>query len=154
MTRRLTCTALLAAGVAAGCGGVSKEEYSEQANRVCSQIQKDLQAVSQGGQTNDPAEINRRTDRAVDAFQNGVNRIKGLERPGGEAGEKAEQFTQAFERFLTEDYRPGVEKLQKAVSSRDRQAVRRAALELRDIDTQNVNRLAEQANVRECASGS
>jgi hypothetical protein len=145
--------ALLSAAVVAGCGGPSKEEYAQQANGICAQIQKDLQSVSQGGQTNNPKEINQRTDQAVDAFSKGVNKIKGLDKPGGEAGEQAEKFTNAFSKFLEEDYRPGVEKLQKAVSSRDRQQIRTAALQLRNINTQDVNRLAGQLGVTECASG-
>lgn len=149
----LASLALLSAAVVAGCGGPSKEEYAQQANGICAQIQKDLQAVSQSGQTNDPKEINRRTDKAVDAFSTGVNKIKGLEKPGGDAGEQAEQFTNAFSKFLEEDYRPGVERLQKAVSSRDRQQIRTAALQLRNINTQDVNRLAGQLGVTECASG-
>ncbi len=152
-SRALACLALLCAAVVAGCGGPSKEEYAEQANGICSQIQKDLQAVSQGGQTNDPKEINQRTDQAVDAFSTGVNKIKGLDKPSGDAGEQAEQFEQAFEKFLEEDYQPGVEKLQKAVTSRDREQIRTAALELRNINTQDVNRLAGDLGVTECASG-
>ena len=155
MTRRpaLACITVLCAAFAAGCGGPSKEEYAKEANGICSQIQKDLQSVSKGGQTNSASEINQRTDQAVKAFATGVDRIKDLDRPGGEAGKQAEQFTAAFERFLKQDYRPGVEKLQKAVGSRDRQAIRSAALGLRNINTQDVNRLAGQVGVSECASG-
>ncbi len=155
MQRRpaMVCTALLCSAFAAGCGGPSKEEYAREANSVCKQIQEDLQSVSQGGRTTNAAEINRRTDRAVKAFASGVDRIKDLDRPSGDAGEQAEEFTEAFERFLNEDYRPGVERLQKAVSRRDRQAIRGAALRLRNIDTQDVNRLSRQLGVSECASG-
>jgi len=155
MTRRTTlaCLAVVCAAVVAGCGGPSKEDYAQQANGICSQIQKDLQAVSQSGQTNDPKEINSRTDQAVKAFSTGVDRIKGLDKPDGDAGEQAEQFTAAFEKFLEQDYRPGVEKLQKAVNSRDREQIRNAALSLRNINTQDVNRLAGQLGVTECASG-
>jgi hypothetical protein len=149
----LVCLVVLSAAVVAGCGGPSKEEYAQQANGICSQIQKDLQAVSQGGQTNDPEEINKRTDQAVDAFSKGVNKIQGLEKPSGDAGKQAEQFEQAFQDFLKNDYQPGVEKLQKAVSSKDRQQIRSAALQLRNINTQDVNRLATQLGVTECASG-
>jgi len=155
MSRRLplVCTAVLGAAFAAGCGGPSKEEYAKEANGICSQIQKDLRSVSQGGQTNNPTEINTRTDQAVKAFSVGVEKIKALDPPGGDAGKQAEQFSAAFERFLNEDYRPGVEKLQAAVSSRDRKAVQTAALGLRSINTQDVNRLAGQLGVSECASG-
>lgn len=155
MSRRLAlvCTAVLCAASVAGCGGPSKEEYAKEANGICSQIQKDLQAVGQGGQTNSRKELNRRTDQAVAAFAMGVGRIKDLDPPGGEAGEQADQFVKAFERFLNEDYRPGVEKLQAAISSGDRQKVRAAALGLRDINTQEVNRLSGQLGVSECASG-
>ena len=149
----LVCTAVLSAALLAGCGGPSKEDYAKEANGICSRIQKDLQAVGQGGQTNNPQEINRRTDQAVKAFATGVERIKGLDRPGGDEGKQAEQFTAAFEKFLNDDYRPGVEKLQEAVSTRDRRKVRAAALELQDINTENVNRLAGQLGVSECASG-
>jgi hypothetical protein len=152
-TSALACLAVLSAAVVAGCGGPSKEEYAQQANGICSQIQKDLQQVSQSGQTNDPKEINQRTDQAVDAFSKGVDRLKGLEKPSGDAGEQAEQFEQAFANFLENDYQPGVEKLQKAVSSRDRQQIRTAALQLRNINTQEVNQLAGKLGVTECASG-
>ena len=103
----LTVLAVLCAAVVAGCGGPSKEEYASEANGICAQIQKDLQQVSQGGQTNDPKEINERTDQAVQAFTTGVNKINDLETPSGEAGEQAEQFSAAFEKFLKEDYQPG-----------------------------------------------
>jgi len=149
----LFCLAVLCAAVLAGCGGPSKEEFASEANAICSQIQGDLQKVSQGGQTNNPEEINQRTDQAVKAFATGVDRIKELEKPGGDDGKKAEQFQAAFEKFLEEDYRPGVEKLQEAVSSRDRQQIRTAALNLRNINTQDVNRLASELGVRQCASG-
>ena len=152
-TFALACLAVLSAAVVAGCGGPSKEEYAQQANGICSEIQKDLQQVSQGGQTNDPKEINERTDQAVEAFSKGVNRLKGLEKPGGDEGEQAEEFEQAFEDFLKNDYEPGVEKLQQAVSSRDRQQIRTAAEQLRSINTQEVNKLAGQLGVTECASG-
>lgn len=155
MSRRLAlvCTALLCAAIATGCGGPSKEEYAKQANGICSQIQKDLQSVTRGGQSTNAADINRRTDEAVKAFAMGVSRIKDLDRPGGDVGKQAEEFTTAFERFLNQDYRPGVEKLQSAVQRRDRQAIREAAVGLRNINTQEVNRLAGQLGVSECASG-
>ena len=82
-----------------------------------------------------------------------MNKINDLEKPSGDAGKQAEQFSAAFEKFLKEDYQPGVEKLQEAVASRDRQKIRTAALELRNINTQDVNRLAGQLGVTECASG-
>lgn len=155
MNRRptLACLTVIAAAFAAGCGSPSPQEYAREANAICGQIQRDLQAVNQGGQTTDPSEINRRTQRAVDAFQRGVDRIEDLDRPSGEEGRRAEQFTQAFETFLTDKYRPGVQRLQRAVTRRNRAAIRRAAQALRNIDTSEVNRLAEQLNVRECASG-
>ncbi len=155
MSRRLApvCTAVLCAALAAGCGGPSKEEYAVQANRICSEIQNDLRSVSRGGRSNGPDEIIRRTDRAVKAFAKGVRRIKDLDRPGGDAGKQAELFTEEFESFLNRDYRPGVKRLQRAVSRRNRQAIRNAALGLRDINTQEVNRLSRQLGVTECASG-
>lgn len=153
----LAALVLLCAAFAVGCGGPSKEEYAKEANGVCSQLRNDL-PESQAG--DDPAEVNRRIDQAM---TKAVDRMKGLDRPDGEAGEQAEQFTAAYERFLNQDYRPGLKEIETAIARRDRdprrdrEAFLSAALALRDKvqganaqNAQKSNLFAGQLGASEC----
>jgi|AntDryMetagUQ889_1029465.scaffolds.fasta_scaffold08782_2 hypothetical protein len=148
----LASTVLVIAAFAAGCGEPSREEYARKASEACSQLQEDLPEPG-AGRTDDPAEIKRRGDEATRAFGTAVDKIKELDRPGGEAGEQAERFTRAYESFINDGYRPGFLKQQRALATGDRRGFLRAALELlnRVRHNQELKRSAAQLGIKGCA---
>jgi hypothetical protein len=106
---------LLAALAMPACGGdddgdVSREDYADQVNRVCRDVERQLNELGIAEpQTRD--EITQLIDDVIARSQAAVDRLQALERPGGDAGETADRFVDTLERELERQLLPALEDL-------------------------------------------
>jgi hypothetical protein len=146
---------VLLAFAAASCNGddaPSQEDYAEQANEICRETKQSLEDVAEGADS--PEDIVEAIDELIEESRNAVDELDDLERPDGEAGERAEQFVDATRREIRDEGIPALEQLRAAVESRDNQAVRAAAQRLRQLDTSASNQAARALGVTACAGRS
>jgi hypothetical protein len=142
---------LLALGLTA-CGGddaPSKQEFAEEANKICRDAEKALEDVAQNAES--PREIADAVDRVIEESQSTVDELADLERPEGEDGETAERFVNATRTEIEDKGIPALEDLRDAVKSENQEAAQKAAQRLQAIETQESNRAARQLGANACA---
>jgi hypothetical protein len=154
MTRLAPVLLCLLALVVASCGGnddaPSQEEFADRANQICREAEQSLENVGQEAET--PEEIVPAVDRVIEELRNAVDELADLERPEGEAGERAEEFVNAT-RTQIEDGVPVLEDLRAALESGDQEAAQEAATRLREIDSGASNEAAREVGANACADG-
>jgi hypothetical protein len=139
----------LAAGQAA-CGGTSKEDFAKEANEICRDIEERFQQI--GRQAPDtPAEAQRQIVRVEGAARDAISRLKDVDRPGGDAGETAEDLVNTLERQVNEELIPAMQDMREAIRDRDRRALQAALRRLRSVDESRTNELAREIGADDCA---
>ena len=154
LTRLAAFLLTLLAFAAASCNGddaPSQEEFAEQADEICREAERSLNDVAEGAEG--PEDIVEAIDEVIVEARDTVTELADLERPEGEAGERAERFVSATRTELEDVGIPALEELRGAVESEDRGAIREAALRLRGIDTSASNRAARELGATDCAKG-
>jgi hypothetical protein len=153
MTRSLLALLLIptALGLAA-CGGVSKDDYAQDLDEICSDIEDQAQKIQQAEPDN-PAELTGQLDDLRDAITEGIDRMKDLERPDGGDGDKAGEYVDELETTLNGEVVPALDDLEAAVEAGDRAKIQSAATRLQSIDSDESDRLAEELGADECAEG-
>jgi hypothetical protein len=152
MTRLAPILLMLLAFAAASCNGddaPSQEEFAEQANEICREAKQSLKDVAEGAEG--PEDIIEAIDELIEESRNTVAELDDLERPEGDAGERAERFVQATRTELQDEGIPALEELRGAVEREDQGAVQEAAVRLRRIDTSATNRAARAVGATDCA---
>ena len=142
---------LLAFGLAA-CGGSdapSKEEFAEEASKICQNAERALENVGQNAES--PEDIANAVDRVIEESRNAVDELADLERPEGEDGETAERFVNATRREIEEEGIPALEDLRDALAEEDQAAAQEAAQRLQEVETEDSNRAAEELGADACA---
>jgi hypothetical protein len=127
----------------------SQREFAEQANEICRETEQSLENVAQGAET--PEEIADAVDRVIGESRDVVDELADLERPEGEAGERAQDFVDATRRELQEVGIPALEQLREALESRDREAAQEAAVRLQQLDSDASNKAARALGANACA---
>jgi hypothetical protein len=143
--------AVLASLTLAACGGddgPTREEFARQADRVCAQART---ADDDLGSPDNARELVTFTDRLIKVTDDVVTKMKAIERPSGDDGEKAEQFVTAFERDVDQKLKPALGDLRTAAQEGDAQGLRRAAERLEKVETPESDRLARELGARGCA---
>jgi hypothetical protein len=154
MTRLAPILLVLLPFAAASCNGddaPSQGEFAKQANEICREAKQSLDDVAEGAEG--PEDIVRAIDEVIEESRNAVAELDALERPEGEAGEKAERFLDATRTEIQDKGIPALEELRGAVESEDRDAIREAAQRLQGIDSSASNRTARQLGAKACAEG-
>jgi bisphosphoglycerate-dependent phosphoglycerate mutase len=154
MTIRGTSAAALllcCAGLAACGGGVSKEDYAADLDEVCVDIEEKTEEIGQAEVSN-PNELSAQLDDIRTAIEDGIARMKDIERPDGEDGETAEEYVSKLEQTLNQEVLPALDDLEKAVLAKDQDAIRAAATRLQGIDEEETDRLAAELGADECAA--
>ena len=134
-----------------GCGGVSKDDYAKKADEVCRDVERRIQEIGRG-QVQNAADLSRQIDRVKAAVRDATSRLKGLERPDGEDGDKAKDFVDTLDRELEQEFLPTLDQLARAIRERDNAAARRAAERLQRLQNSRSDRLAAEIGARECAN--
>jgi hypothetical protein len=136
----------------ASCGGgddaPSQEEFADRANEICREAEQSLENVGEEART--PEEIVPAVDRVIDELRDAVDRLGDLERPDGEAGERAEEFVNAT-RTQIEEGIPVLEDLRAALESGDQEAAQEAATRLQGIGSGAANEAAREVGANDCA---
>jgi hypothetical protein len=147
---------LLAALAMPACGGdddgdVSREDYADQVNRVCRDVERQLNELGIAEpQTRD--EITQLIDDVIARSQAAVDRLQALERPGGDAGETADRFVDTLERELERQLLPALEDLKDAIQSANREAAADAAERLDVLQNTESDRFARELGADSCAA--
>jgi hypothetical protein len=141
---------LIAIGLSA-CGGddaPTREEFAEQAERICKNAEKQLQSVGQDATS--PSEIAAAIDKVIDQSQSSVDELRDLEQPEGEAGANAEKFVRGLESDIEDKGIPALEDLRDALKDNDQKAAQEAAARLQAIETSNTDELAKKVGATDC----
>jgi hypothetical protein len=151
-------TAALALALAAialpACGGddgVSRQDYAKRVDKVCNDAERQLKALDIGS-AKTSADVVAILDRMVAKSQAAIDRLKALERPGGEAGKTADRFVTTLEREFETNALPALDDLKAAFRSGDRAAAADAANRLRRLENAKSDRLARQLGADACAA--
>jgi hypothetical protein len=156
MTRLAPILLSLLAFAIASCGGddddaPSQQDFAEQANAICRETEQSLDDVAQGAET--PEEIADAVDRVIEESRNVVDELADLERPEGEAGQRAQDFVEATRREIQDVGIPALEQLREALESRDQAAAQEAAQRIQQIDSDASNEAARALGANACAEG-
>jgi hypothetical protein len=149
--RTLVPTSLVALVLLAGCGGddgPSREEFAQNANEVCRDIEQAAQRI---GTPENPGEIAGFVDEMNRTLDRGVERLKELETPDGDAGEQAERYVDTVEREADEELKPALQDLREAAERGDQQAIITAAQRVQNVETGESRRLAREIGANDCA---
>lgn len=150
---RLITVLLLPALLALGaCGGVSREDYAEDLNEICTDIEEQTERIGQV-QAGSPQELSTQLGEIRSAIRDGIDRMKDLERPEGEDGERAEEYVNRLETALEEEVVPALDELEQAVREEDEERIAAAAQRLQAIDEEETQELARDLGADECAEG-
>lgn len=150
LPRALLALLTVPAFVLAACGGPAptREEFAAEANRVCTEAQQEVEQQARENPNQPPEQA---LDQASDQLRGIIDDLRGLERPEGEPGEMAERYVDGLEQQLDRGL-PVLERFQKALESRDRQAIQRAAREAQALQGQGaeLRSLANRLGLNKC----
>jgi CHASE3 domain sensor protein len=156
MTRFSPLAILLVSVGLAACGGddddsggaPSKAEYANQAEKICRDTEKELENIGTGAES--PEEVANAIDKVIDQGRQAADDLVALERPEGEAGQTAEDFSEGFRSELNDQIVPALEDLQEALKKKDAQAVQAAAKKLQDLETSKSDAAAREIGATAC----
>ena len=155
MTRYSPLAVLLVSLGIAGCGGdddsggaPSKAEYAKNAEKICQDTEKELESIGDGAKS--PEEVANAIDKVIDKGRKAADDLVALERPDGQAGETAEDFSEGFRSELNDQIVPALEDLQAALKKKDVQAVQAAAKKLQDLETSKSDKAARELGATAC----
>jgi hypothetical protein len=154
MTRLAPILVCLLAFVIASCGGddaPTQEEFADRANEICREAEQSLEEVGEGAQS--PQDIVGAVDQVIEELRSTVGELADLERPEGEAGERADEFVDATRQQIEEEGIPVLEDLREALRSGDPQAAQEAAERLQGIDSDAADEAARALGANGCAEG-
>ena len=131
--------------------GVSRQDYAKQVNRVCDDTERELNELDiQSAKTS--AEVTALIDDVIAKSRAAIDRLKGLQRPGGAAGEAADRFVNTLEREFEKDALPALDDLKAAIRSGDRGAAAEAADHLNQLENAESDRFARRLGADACAA--
>jgi hypothetical protein len=90
-------------------------------------------------------------DKLSKTIDDGVRRLKAVQRPDGEDGAKAERWLAELQR-QADATRPALAELKDAARRRDTAAIQAAVKRIQNLDDQRVNQLARDAGARVCGA--
>jgi hypothetical protein len=151
MPRVLPLGVLLIALSPLACGGgdaPSKQEFANDAERICRETEKEIEAIGQSAKS--PEELADVIDKVVDRSRKAADDLAGLERPEGADGDTAQKFAEGFESELDDQVVPALEDLQRAIEKKDPQAVQEAAQRLQQLEGSESDRYARELGATAC----
>ena len=148
----LVLPSALAFTACGGGGGVSKEEYAQDLDEVCADIEQKTEEIGRAEVSN-PGDLSAQLDDIRTAIRAGIARMRDIERPGGEDGDRAEEYVTSLEQTLNDQVLPALSDLEKAVRAKDQDRIRAAAARLQAVDEEETDQLARDLGAEECADG-
>jgi hypothetical protein len=132
-------------------GAPSQADFAQRANEICRQAEASLEKVGENAET--PQDIVEAVDRVIEESRDAVDQLADLDRPEGQAGQRAEEFVEATRKEIEDQGIPALEDLRQAIESGDQKAVEEAAASLQNVDSSGSNTAAREIGAGECAEG-
>ncbi|HZN90493.1 MAG TPA: hypothetical protein VFB44_16050 [Thermoleophilaceae bacterium] len=152
MPRTVTLPLLFATALFVGaCGGddaPTREEFAENASRICREAEQSLEQLGEGAET--PEEVSKVIDKGIKRTQQAADELSDLDRPEGEDGETAGTFVEGFEKQLNDKLVPALEDLKQAIDDKDQQAVQQAAEKLQGLENDASDQAARKLGATDC----
>jgi len=137
------------------CGGdddsgsaPTKAEFARNAEQICRNTEKQLENIGQGA--SNPDEVANAIDKVIEEARKAADDLVALERPEGDAGQTAEQFSEGFQSELNSQIIPALEELRDALKKKDVQGVQAAAKKLQELETSKSDRAARELGATAC----
>jgi hypothetical protein len=145
--------AVIVAALLAGCGGSSapsRADYGKDVDKICATLEDRVTAI-QRDTPSTSAKLVAYADELARALDDGVGKLKAVERPEGDDGVKARHWLDELQRQAAAVKR-ALAALKDAARRNDEAAIRRAAQRIQSIDSRRVDELARAAGARGCAT--
>ena len=155
VTRLLALAAVLMSLGLVACGddddgsAPSKQEFANDAEKICKDTEKALENF--GENVNSPEDAANAIDKVIERARKAADDLAGLDRPEGETGETATKFAEGFKSELEEKLIPALEALKEALRSGDPQKIQEAASKLQSLEATESDRYARQLGINACA---
>jgi hypothetical protein len=133
------------------CGGddaPSREEFADQAEKICQNAEKQLQSI--GEDATSLNEVAAAIDKVIDQSQSSLDELRNLDRPEGDDGAAADRFVRALASDIEDKGIPALEDLRDALKDKDQQAIQEATQRLQAIETSNTDELANDIGATDC----
>ena len=155
MTRYSPLAILVVSLGLVACGGdddggsaPSKAEFAKNAEQICRNTEKELENI--GEDASNPDEVANAIDKVIEESKKAANDLVALERPEGDAGQTAEEFSEGFRSELNSQIIPALEELRDALKKKDVQGVQTAAKKLQELETSKSDRAARELGATAC----
>ena len=132
-----------------GGSAPSKEEFAQDAERICKETEKALEGF--GEDVDSAQEAGEALDKVIERARKAANELANLDRPEGETGETATKFADGFKSELEDKLVPALQELKSALQSGDPQKIQEAASKLQGLEASESDRYARQLGIRACA---
>ncbi|HEX7298508.1 MAG TPA: hypothetical protein VF257_05845 [Solirubrobacteraceae bacterium] len=144
--------ALVLCAALAGCGGSSapsRADWGKDVDRICATLDESVRALQRQApdSTDELVSFADRLGRVVD---DGVRKLRAVQRPEGSDGERAKRWLDELGRHDATVVKPALAALEDAAQRRDPAAIRRAVQRIRQADDGRVRALARAAGARGC----
>jgi hypothetical protein len=136
----------------AGCGGStapSRADWGKDVDRICATLDDSVAALQRQAPTGTD-ELGSFADRLGRVIDDGVRRLRAVQRPDGDDGAKAQRWLDALASHDEKVIKPALAELKDAARRRDPAAIQRAVQRIQSADDSRVRALARQAGAREC----
>jgi hypothetical protein len=155
MTRLSPLAVLVVSLGLAACGGdddsgsaPTKAEFARNADQICKSTEKELEGI--GKDAGSPDEVADAIDKTIDKAQKAADDLVALERPEGDAGQTAEDFSEGFKSELNNQIVPAMEDLRDALKKKDVAGVQAAAKKLQSLETSKSDNAARELGATAC----
>ena len=135
----------------AACGGEegpTREEFAKSADDICRDLSQTTEEIAA---PENPGELAGFADTLTREVDGAVKRVKALEVPEGDAGEKAKQFQDAIEADANDKIKPALTDLKEAAEARDEKQIVSAGERLQAVKTPESDKLAREIGAQQCA---
>jgi hypothetical protein len=152
MTRSAVLLAAALCVVVAGCGGStapSRADWGKDVDRICATLDASVAALQREAPTS-TEELVSFADRLGRVIDDGVRRLRAVQRPDGADGEKAKRWLDELARHDEKVVKPALAALKDAAQRKDTAAIQRAVSRIQRVDDRRVTALARQAGARGC----
>ena len=129
----------------------SKQEFANQADRICRETEKEFESIGQSAES--PDEVADAIDKVIDESRSAADELVDLERPEGADGETATKFVETFKKELNEKLVPALQDVKKALEAKDAQAVQEAAAKLQKLEATESDQYARDLGATACSGG-
>ena len=147
--RSVLVPAVAVALVLAACGGASREDFAGEANAICRDIEADIERINRG-EVRTLGQAQQRVQSLSRKLDEAVRRLRGVELPGGEDGERAGAYITEFSR-RAEVAGDALDEFIPALRRRDQAAIRRLGERVQGLDDSRLDELARAAGATGCA---